>query len=51
MLALIGFSFWLQTALGQNFPDVPEGHWAAEAVRELKETGLLKGYPDGLFRG
>ncbi len=38
-------------ALGQGFPDVPPNHWASKATAELKEKGLLKGYPDGLFRG
>jgi hypothetical protein len=34
-----------------NFPDVPKNHWASNAVKELKAHGLLKGYPDGKFRG
>ncbi len=34
-----------------NFPDVPENHWAYEALGRLKKDGLLVGYPDGLFRG
>lgn len=38
-------------ALGQGFPDVPPTHWASKATLELKSKGLLKGYPDGLFRG
>jgi hypothetical protein len=38
-------------ALGEGFPDVPPTHWASKATRELKALGLLKGYPDGLFRG
>ncbi len=38
-------------ALGEGFPDVPPTHWASKATRELKDLGLLKGYPDGLFRG
>ena len=37
--------------LGEGFPDVPPSHWATKATRELKDRGLLKGYPDGLFRG
>jgi hypothetical protein len=40
------------SALSQeNFPDVPKGHWAYREVAELRKEGLLKGYPDGLFRG
>ena len=32
-------------------PDVPKGHWAYAAVDALFREGILKGYPDGLFRG
>ncbi|GMV37412.1 MAG: hypothetical protein AMXMBFR61_19200 [Fimbriimonadales bacterium] len=38
-------------ANAQNFPDVPEYHWAYEALETLKNDGLLVGYPDGMFRG
>lgn len=38
-------------AMAQNFPDVPENHWAYEALDSLKREGILVGYPDGLFRG
>lgn len=31
--------------------DVPPDHWAAEAVRWAMESGIMKGYPDGTFRG
>ncbi|GIV15470.1 MAG: hypothetical protein KatS3mg022_0905 [Armatimonadota bacterium] len=31
--------------------DVPPGHWAYEAVQALIRQGILKGYPDGSFRG
>jgi len=34
-----------------NFPDVPDNHWAFEALQRLKKDGLLVGYPDGLYRG
>ncbi len=34
-----------------NFPDTPDGHWAAEALGNMKREGILVGYPDGLFRG
>lgn len=37
--------------LGEGFPDVPPNHWASKATRAFKDKGLLKGYPDGLFRG
>lgn len=39
-------------AIAQDaFPDVPENHWAYEALARMKAAGLLVGYPDGLFRG
>jgi len=39
-------------ALAQdNFPDVPESHWAYKDLSRMKAEGLLVGYPDGLFRG
>ncbi|MFZ5647608.1 MAG: glucosaminidase domain-containing protein [Bacillota bacterium] len=33
------------------FPDVPPGHWAAEAVDGLKNAGIIRGDQDGKFRG
>jgi hypothetical protein len=33
------------------YPDVPEGHWAEQAVNELNELGIVVGFPDGGFRG
>lgn len=40
------------SAIAQDqFPDVPENHWAYEALSNMKRNGLLVGYPDGLFRG
>lgn len=42
----------LSSAIAQDqFPDVPENHWAYEALANMKRNGLLVGYPDGLFRG
>jgi hypothetical protein len=34
-----------------QFPDVPDNHWAYQALQQMKKDGLLVGYPDGLFRG
>ncbi|MBI2844890.1 MAG: S-layer homology domain-containing protein [Armatimonadetes bacterium] len=31
--------------------DVPEDHWAAQSVKRVVEQGLMKGDPDGKFRG
>lgn len=33
------------------FPDVPDGHWAKDAVAALAAKGLVEGYPDGTFKG
>ena len=33
------------------FPDVSENHWAYEYVSKLAGNGILKGYPDGEFKG
>lgn len=33
-----------------NFPDVPENHWAYQALSNLKDK-VLFGYPDGFYRG
>ena len=32
------------------FADVPEHHWAYEAVLQLQAAGLIEGYPDGSTR-
>ena len=34
-----------------RFKDVPKDHWAAEAVNKLADAGVVKGYPDGTFKG
>ena len=33
------------------FPDVPEQHWARDAVADLAAKGIIEGYPDGTFKG
>lgn len=33
------------------FPDVPEDHWARDAVATLSAKGVVEGYPDGTFKG
>lgn len=38
-------------AAPQPFSDVPGPHWAADAIAHLAAKGLLKGYPDGTFKG
>lgn len=48
-LKTAGFS--IRRVQGLTFPDVPSNHWAADAVQILHKAGLIRGYPDGLFRG
>ena len=51
-LSLVLAAGAIAPALAQdNFPDVPQNHWAYDALRRMKQDGLLVGYPDGLFRG
>lgn len=33
------------------FVDVPEGHWAYEAIQKMADRGFIEGYPDGTFQG
>ncbi len=41
----------LLSALGwAQFSDVPQGHWAREAIEQLANEGLLYGFPEGTFR-
>ncbi|MBW6454800.1 MAG: S-layer homology domain-containing protein [Trueperaceae bacterium] len=40
------------SAMGHvSFPDIPEGHWAGDAVEEIADLGIVIGFPDGTFRG
>ena len=34
-----------------SYPDLPQNHWAYEAVATMARSGLVKGYPDGEFKG
>lgn len=35
----------------QSFPDIPEGHWAGDAVDRIADLSIVIGFPDGTFRG
>ena len=35
----------------ESFPDIPEGHWAGEAVDRIADLNIVIGFPDGTFRG
>jgi len=50
-LAAVMVGFALPVFAQDNFPDVPDNHWAYEAVEGMKKAGCLVGYPDGLYRG
>ena len=34
-----------------SFPDIPEGHWAGDAVDRIADLNIVIGFPDGTFRG
>lgn len=34
-----------------SFADVPQSHWAYQAVQNLAQDGVIQGYGDGTFRG
>jgi len=36
---------------GGPFADVPQTHWAYDAVNQLAQRGVFTGYPDGTFGG
>lgn len=42
---------FFSVAKAGTFSDVPQGHWAADAVQKLADMGLVIGYEDGTFRG
>jgi hypothetical protein len=46
---------WATAAIAQDntkpFQDVPTTHWAYEAVTSLQQKDIIKGYPEGYFRG
>lgn len=56
-LLAVGFAFSAIASQGDYVPktppfrDVPPGHWAAKSVQQLKDEGILVGYPDERFRG
>lgn len=41
----------LNPNLSKEFPDVPENHWAYEAVSRLAGNGIIQGYEDGKYHG
>lgn len=51
LVSVLGAALVVPALAQDNFPDVPDNHWAYEALLRMKTNGLLVGYPDGLFRG
>lgn len=49
--AVLGAALVAPAMAQDNFPDVPDNHWAYQALENMKKEGILVGYPDGLFRG
>ena len=41
----------LNPNMSKDFPDVPENHWAYEAVSRLAGNDIVQGYPVGEFHG
>jgi len=39
------------TGFAQIFKDVPENHWAYDAINKVVNAGVLSGYPDATFKG
>lgn len=51
LTAVLGAALVAPAMAQDNFPDVPDNHWAYQALENMKKEGILVGYPDGLFRG
>ncbi len=51
LVSVLALGVVLPAIAQDQFPDVPENHWAYEALARLKKDGLLVGYPDGKYRG
>ena len=49
--SMLMFSMALPALAAPLFPDVPDNHWAKDAVAALAAKGLVEGYPDGTFKG
>jgi hypothetical protein len=49
--SMLMFSMAMPALAAPLFPDVPDNHWAKDAVAALAAKGLVEGYPDGTFKG
>lgn len=50
-VALLVLGLVVPASSAPLFPDVPDAHWAKDAVAALAAKGLVEGYPDGTFKG
>ncbi len=53
LLGLFALAFVVMPASalsGKIFPDVAANHWAAKQIKELSQSGVIIGYPDGTFK-
>lgn len=47
----LGFNFLpVEAKQAKIFPDVAASHWAASQIKELSQSGVIVGYPDGTFK-
>ncbi|MBI3925391.1 MAG: S-layer homology domain-containing protein, partial [Armatimonadetes bacterium] len=51
LVLILAWSLCAPLPAAPLFPDVPESHWAKDAVAALAARGLVEGYPDGTFKG
>lgn len=45
------FSFMIPAFAETPYSDVPDYHWAVNAVNMLTSLGIIQGYPDGTYKG
>jgi len=51
LIILTYITFITVSYAGEPFVDVPEAHWAYDAVEKISKSGIIKGYPDMTFKG
>ena len=50
-MAALAMAWTIETKAQEAFSDVPQTHWAYQAVNELQKKKILRGYPDCRFNG
>ena len=51
LAAVIALGVTASAYAANPFSDVPQGHWAYDAVSKLAAEGVVDGYPDGTYGG